>query len=180
VTISFSCDGCGKRFTVGDQAAGKTGKCPGCGGKIVAPALPIVGQSRVIAVKESAEIVQSRSMPSEPSRHLTEYKACLYCGESILVNAIKCRYCGEMLDERLRTQVVPQHAAPIQQPPQYFPQPAQPIVHVPLHVNQHTHIAQHTQVIVHKVPFNHLLHFVLTVITCGAWFPVWIIMWLCH
>jgi len=28
--------------------------------------------------------------------------------------------------------------------------------------------------------FNHLLHLGLTVVTCGAWLPIWIICWLIH
>jgi hypothetical protein len=28
------------------------------------------------------------------------------------------------------------------------------------------------------IPTNHLLHLVLTVFTCGAWAPVWFVMWL--
>ena len=32
-----------------------------------------------------------------------------------------------------------------------------------------------TNVVVHK-PFNHSFHLVITLLTCGLWLPVWIIL----
>jgi DNA-directed RNA polymerase subunit RPC12/RpoP len=36
--IPVTCDGCGARFKAPDAAAGKKGKCPKCGGRIIVPA----------------------------------------------------------------------------------------------------------------------------------------------
>jgi hypothetical protein len=31
-----------------------------------------------------------------------------------------------------------------------------------------------------RAPFNHLLHLVITLCTCGLWLPVWIILAIAH
>jgi hypothetical protein len=31
-----------------------------------------------------------------------------------------------------------------------------------------------------KAPFNHLLHLVITLFTCGLWLPVWVILAIAH
>ena len=38
MSIAFPCPGCGKKFAVGDEFAGKKGKCNQCGGVFVIPA----------------------------------------------------------------------------------------------------------------------------------------------
>jgi hypothetical protein len=40
MSISFTCDACGKRYKVGDQLAGKRVKCKICGGRMQVPELP--------------------------------------------------------------------------------------------------------------------------------------------
>jgi ubiquitin-protein ligase/DNA-directed RNA polymerase subunit RPC12/RpoP len=36
--ISFTCEGCGRTFSVPDEFAGRRAKCKGCGGQVVVPA----------------------------------------------------------------------------------------------------------------------------------------------
>ena len=31
-----------------------------------------------------------------------------------------------------------------------------------------------------RAPFNHLLHLVITIFTCGLWLPVWVILAIAH
>jgi hypothetical protein len=69
--------------------------------------------------------------------------------------------------------LIPQPAAftpPAQ--PQYIPPPQPIIVHTPVYTSSYQ------QVIVQRPRFNHLLHFALTLFTCGFWLPIWIICWL--
>src|SRR4051794_9578372 len=35
--ISFSCENCGRRYSVGDELAGKAGKCKACGQRFTVP-----------------------------------------------------------------------------------------------------------------------------------------------
>jgi hypothetical protein len=44
-----------------------------------------------------------QSVVSTPPR----MKACPYCGEAILVHAVKCKHCGEIIDEKLRAKLAP-------------------------------------------------------------------------
>jgi hypothetical protein len=48
------------------------------------------------ALKEKARAEARRPPPPPPTRH------CPYCDEVILARAVKCKHCGELLDERLR------------------------------------------------------------------------------
>lgn len=64
-------------------------------------------ENSLITQKSTEVIVQ----PPPPPREVTAYvepqarrKPCLYCGEDILENAVKCRFCNEYLDESKRPQ----------------------------------------------------------------------------
>lgn len=37
------------------------------------------------------------------------------------------------------------------------------------------HVHNHDR---HDRGFPHMIHFLLTVLTCGAWLPVWVCLWL--
>lgn len=50
--------------------------------------------------------------------------------------------------------------------PQYYQPPPPQTVYV--------------QTAVVKAPFNHVPHLVLTLLSCGAWIPIWLICWACH
>jgi predicted RNA-binding Zn-ribbon protein involved in translation (DUF1610 family) len=91
-----------------------------------------------------------------------ELKACPFCGEEILAVAKKCKHCGETIDVTLRAAEEAQRYAG--RPSGSSVASNRTIVHV--HNDQR--------------PFNHGLHFLLTVLTCGAWLPIWIIAYIFH
>jgi predicted RNA-binding Zn-ribbon protein involved in translation (DUF1610 family) len=115
MSISFQCPRCGKKLKAPDAAAGKSSKCPGCGGTVTCPE-PVY----------DAEVVDMDLAPEKPSgfnpfADLDDDKPygvagpqpvqessddgrrpCPMCGELIVANAAKCRFCGEVFDPTLK------------------------------------------------------------------------------
>ena len=69
---------------------------------------------------------------------------------------------------------VPQQWAPPGPPQGYGP----PSYGAPL--QQVVIVQQPGATIIQKAPFNHGLHLVITLCTCGLWLPVWIVLALVH
>jgi DNA-directed RNA polymerase subunit RPC12/RpoP len=70
------------RLEFADSAAGTAVRCPKCKAKLIVP-----GTSALDADEPRRETVGPTT------------KRCPYCKERILRDAVKCRYCGEMLDD---------------------------------------------------------------------------------
>lgn len=77
-------------------------------------------------------------------------KACPYCAERILSAAIKCKHCGEMLSDSPWDETEAFHRS---LRPQRAPMPK-------------------------RRPFKHGIHVFLTIITLGAWIPIWVLLYL--
>lgn len=99
-------------------------QCSKCGATTYASTL--FCQSCGAALSDTGRLTQpgSNDWYGAPPAQVQAIKKCPFCAETILAEARKCKHCGEMLDERLRTQP-PQV---IQPPPQgyYPPQPYYP------------------------------------------------------
>jgi predicted RNA-binding Zn-ribbon protein involved in translation (DUF1610 family) len=110
--ISFQCPQCGKKLKAPDSAAGKSSKCPGCGGTVTCP--EPVYDAELFDESQSAPghdpyadldsdkpygVVEPQpgAAPSADGR-----RPCPMCGEMILATAAKCRYCGEVFDSTLK------------------------------------------------------------------------------
>lgn len=82
--FKFNCPHCKQSLEAPEDMLGQQINCPACNGVIT---LPEAGP------------------PSPPQSQNT--RACPFCGEQILVVAIKCKHCGEFLDGRNRQAVTP-------------------------------------------------------------------------
>ena len=69
----IKCPSCNREYQVADNLNDSTFECE-CGTKFVNP----------------------QSIPASTGRRM---KKCMYCGETILAEALKCKHCGEFLDE---------------------------------------------------------------------------------
>lgn len=110
MSIQASCEACGREFKAKDSLAGKRVKCPGCGEPVHVPAAadetsgdtfdfpdefsqPMTAPSRRRS-QSSAYDLPSRSRDEEDDG---DRISCPMCGEKIMRQATKCRFCGEVL-----------------------------------------------------------------------------------
>lgn len=88
-------------------------------------------------------------------------KHCPFCGETILVVAKKCKYCHETIDVALRVAEEAKRTAEFAS-----------------RAGSAASASSSSTVIVEgrdERRFPHLFHFVLTILTCGLWLPIWIL-----
>lgn len=109
MTIPVSCPNCGKVLHAKDSAAGKKAKCPDCGDIIKIPELDDLDDAEDAYDAEEVDNdddggfgdmdfgEEEAKMPKTSAR-----KPCPACGEMIVKGAAKCRYCGEILDPKLK------------------------------------------------------------------------------
>jgi hypothetical protein len=110
--IPVTCFACGYQTKVSDRSAGKKGRCPKCGNIVDVPLQdePAVVEAEVVdldglASGEPATIPLAAPPPPLPGSAATpgdDRRPCPVCGELIPRTALKCRYCNEIFDERLK------------------------------------------------------------------------------
>ncbi|MGP0069885.1 MAG: hypothetical protein ACLQGP_40570 [Isosphaeraceae bacterium] len=111
MAISFSCMQCGKKLKAPDNAAGKSSKCPGCGGTVTCPE-PIYDAELVASpggldpygdLGEDKPYAVAGTASAEAAGSATEdRRPCPMCGEMIVATAAKCRFCGEVFDPTIK------------------------------------------------------------------------------
>lgn len=110
--ISFQCPQCGKKLKAPDNAAGKSSKCPGCGGTVTCPE-PVYDAELFDETQAAAGHDPYADLDSDKPYGVVEpqpvaaasadgRRPCPMCGEMILATAAKCRYCGEVFDSTLK------------------------------------------------------------------------------
>ena len=100
--IQFSCPTCGKSLKAPEASAGEMAKCPYCQTHVQVPE-PIHEAESVPPSRPAGPppLGQTADTPSE-SEPAGNQRACPACGEMIKPQAVKCRFCGEVLDPMMR------------------------------------------------------------------------------
>lgn len=119
MAIEVGCPNCGKKLKAPDSLAGRVGKCPACGTRVQLPDAPeppevmepeVVDDDSLGALADAAgheehasyELAQPPDAPEEGDR-----RPCPMCGEMIATAAVKCRFCGEVFDPKLKKAMAP-------------------------------------------------------------------------
>jgi hypothetical protein len=154
MSVAVKCPTCGRAGKVPDTFAGQKVRCPGCSSQIAvaAPAAPSAGALVPVAPAQPVAVqVESLSV------------VCPFCAEEVRPEAKRCRHCGATLDPVLRAEE--QAAERAARRRERSPAPS---------VNVNQSVSVHVD-----RPFGwHLVHLILTVLTCGLWAPVWLGHWL--
>jgi predicted amidophosphoribosyltransferase len=160
-TISIICPSCRAKMKAPAAAIGKRVKCVTCGQPLVIEANPPAPLMEVQSVAEEPFLAELVPSPT--------YKACPFCGENVLQSARKCKHCGETLDVALRAAEEAKQMARRSDRPNVY-----------MNAGGGSSSERPTTVVVHHSGFNHGPHLILTLFTCGAWVPIWLILWACH
>jgi DNA-directed RNA polymerase subunit M/transcription elongation factor TFIIS len=100
--IQFSCPKCGTLLLAQENAIGLNVRCPSCREISVVP--DQASQPETVPENEPGnyQMEEPGTAREEPSLGGEARRPCPMCGEMILANAVKCRFCGEIFDETLR------------------------------------------------------------------------------
>jgi phage FluMu protein Com len=103
VPIQVTCPSCNATLKTADSSAGKRAKCPKCAGVIDIPAMPAPpGDEYELEAPIGPATGFSDDELSGPAPGAEDRRPCPACGEMISKKAIKCRFCGEVLDRSMR------------------------------------------------------------------------------
>jgi predicted Zn finger-like uncharacterized protein len=95
--MKVQCSKCESKYNIKDEKipdAGTKVKCPKCQNVI-----SVMKPEPEISVISAAELLVADN--SENEVH-SDIKKCPFCAEDIKVDAIKCKHCGELLDESIK------------------------------------------------------------------------------
>ena len=115
MAIEFTCQACGHVLKLRDEAAGKRGRCPSCGGAVSVPATPTSASTPPVASAAPAGPAPSVPTPSPAP----QTKACPDCGNPLPLMAVICVKCGLNLKtgKKLQTVFEPPEGPAEEEPP---------------------------------------------------------------
>lgn len=171
--IPVECPKCKSRLQAPDEAAGRTAKCKKCGSPITIPnAAPVAEKPKpntliaatppktITAKPVTNAVLEPRYSP--PS--LPQTANCPFCGEDVLATAKKCKHCGEILDVAMRSadeaRRLAEHSSKNRAPA------------------ASSSSSSSTVVVINHRAFPHVMHLIITLVTCGFWLPIWLIHYL--
>ena len=103
-------------------------------------------------------------------------KECPFCGEHVRASAKKCKHCGETIDLALRAAEESRRWAEQSsrsQGPNVFMN-AGGAAAASSSSSRREYRERRPK------PFSHGVHLILTLVTCGAWLPIWILLAILH
>jgi len=105
-------------------------------------------------------------MPDETSSASKPTKACPFCGEQILLEAKKCKHCSETVDVALRAAEDAKRS-----------NDNKPMVFMNAGGGGGGG-GGGTGPVIQKQNFPHLMHGIITLVTCGSWAIVWLLLYI--
>jgi hypothetical protein len=100
MAIQFDCPACGKRTQAPDDLAGKKARCPLCKDVIRVPDGADAAEEAPVADAAPPRPSSRRPAPAGgDSEGDDRRRPCPMCGEMIREEAVRCRFCGEDLDD---------------------------------------------------------------------------------
>lgn len=100
MSISVNCDGCGQRYGVRDEFAGRNFKCKGCGAVVAVPKLQAKqddDEYMLAPLDDDEPDNATQAVPRRPQSTPVqegEGVTCRNCGASLPLNAVLCVSCG--------------------------------------------------------------------------------------
>jgi DNA-directed RNA polymerase subunit M/transcription elongation factor TFIIS len=98
--IQFPCPSCGHKLKAPEDQVGKFAKCPFCQQQFSVPE-PVSETEEIYSAEAVSEPGTYATSPAPPADE-GQRQPCPMCGEMIMVDAVKCRFCGEIFDETLK------------------------------------------------------------------------------
>jgi hypothetical protein len=102
VPIQVTCPSCNATLKTAESSAGKKAKCPKCAGVIQIPELAAPLDEYELESEPDARGAFSDDELASGPPVAQDRRPCPACGELIPKKAIKCRFCGEILDHSMR------------------------------------------------------------------------------
>lgn len=101
MSIRMICPSCQAKLSIPEQYAGRKGKCPKCQAAIDVPAAVAAAVAEPTG-GDAAGLTAPGDDVAAPTDD-AERRPCPACGEMIMRDAVKCRFCHEVLDSSLAT-----------------------------------------------------------------------------